>query len=129
MRRSGITLILLIVVLATDRSEAQATHAIAVDVRDQVGAVISAAEVIVHQDRSGAVMRNENEKLSDQTIATDHLGVAHVSAPDGFFDVCVMASAFTPACKKVEVRGHDVTVRFRLRVDPLIVKRLGDNFE
>ncbi len=129
MRRSGITLIVLTVLHGAPLCQAQATHDIAIEVQDQLGAAISAAEVIVHQDGSGAVVRNEKEKLSDQTIATDHLGVTHVRAPDGFFDVCVMASAFTPACKKVEVGGRDVAVRFRLRVDPLVSKRLGDTFE
>lgn len=117
-----------VLTLADPASQARSRHSIRVQVLDELGAAISGAEVFIHRDGLPIDAINENA-FPDQTTTTDHVGLDHVAAPDGFFDVCVMSSAFTPACKKVEVHGRDVTAEFRLRADPIVTKRLGDTFE
>jgi len=47
----------------------------------------------------------------------------------GFYDLCFMATSFTPECTKILVKDEeDIQHDVRLKVDPLITKHLGDTF-
>ena len=94
-------------------------------VLDSEGAVIAKAHVIIRADASG---KREPPKIPTLTIETDKQG--HFSAPVsvGFFDVCVMADAFSPECQKVFVGRESVAPKITLKADPEVMKRLGDQF-
>jgi hypothetical protein len=98
---------------------------------DSEGAAIANARVIYHRDLAGNLIDvTEDHGISDGTLKTDQTGSYKASIHPGIYDVCVMASAFTPQCKKVEIKpdGHAFPI-FRLKVDPLVTKHLGDTFQ
>lgn len=95
-------------------------------VSDSEGAAIKGAHVLFHLDTSG---RTRPAPTSDIVRETDTMGTFDVQLEPGFYDVCVMAKAFTPKCRKILVSKdgkvqHDV----RLNADPLVIKHLGDTF-
>ena len=60
---------------------------------------------------------------------SDAAGRFEVRLEPGFYDVCVMATAFAPECKKVlVVNGAAIQYDARLKADPLIMQHLGDKF-
>jgi hypothetical protein len=95
-------------------------------VTDSEGAAIKGAHVLFHLDPSG---RAKPATSVDAVRETSVAGYFEVQLDPGFYDVCVMATAFTPECGKILVSkqgdvGHDV----RLNADPLVIKHLGDRF-
>lgn len=94
-------------------------------VLDSEGAAIAKARVVIRADASGQREPTKNPMLTSET---DREG--HFSAPvsPGFYDVCVMADAFSPQCQKILVGRESVTSRITLKADPEVMKRLGDPF-
>jgi len=95
-------------------------------VSDSEGAAIKGAHLLFHLDTSG---QTNPAQTSDIFRETDAVGNFDVQLEPGFYDVCVMAKAFTPECRKILVSKeervqHDV----RLNADPLVIKHLGDTF-
>ena len=94
-------------------------------VLDSEGAAIAEAHVIIRADASG---KREPAKNPVLTIETDKQGHFSASVSVGFYDVCVVADAFSPQCQKVFVGRESVTSKITLKVDPEVMKRLGDPF-
>ena len=92
--------------------------------RDTVGATISSAHVIVHMDN---IARMAQGVPGDVVPKVDTHGRFSLQLSAGFYDVCVMADAFTPVCEKVHVRpGKTATCDFRIKVDPDVAKLIAD---
>ncbi len=94
-------------------------------VLDSEGAAVAKAHVIIRADASG---KREVPKNSTLIIETDKQGHFSALVSVGFFDVCVMADAFSPECQKVFVGRESVTPKVSLKADPEVIKRLGDQF-
>ena len=95
-------------------------------VSDSEGAAIKGARLLFHLDTSG---RANPAPTSDTLRITDAMGNFTVQLNPGFYDVCVMAKAFAPECRKILIsEGQNLQHDIRLDVDPLIVKHLGDKF-
>jgi hypothetical protein len=96
-------------------------------VTDSEGASISKAHVIIHADRSGRNAVREEEV--DSVLETDQAGHFLAQLRPGFYDLCVMANAFTPFCQKLLVDGSTILrPHIQLKPDPQVVRRLGDTF-
>jgi hypothetical protein len=95
-------------------------------VSDSEGAAIKGAHLLFHMDASG---RNKSAPSVDVVRETDTMGDFEVQLEPGFYDVCIMAKAFTPECRKILVskEGH-VHLDTHLKADPLVIKHLGDTF-
>lgn len=116
-------------VLAAILVVATAPPAIAVHGRilDTEGAGIKGARVLFHADPAGEVPPLER---ADITRETDDEGLFDLEVAQGFYDVCVMATGFTPECKKIYATdGQSIRYDSRLRIDPLVVRVLGDKFK
>jgi len=95
-------------------------------VKDSNGAAIPMAHLIVHEDISG---RSGANRKSDITVALDNAGRFTQQLERGFYDVCVMADAFVPECRKVLVtQGRTIEHPVCLKIDAAVVKRIGDRF-
>lgn len=95
-------------------------------VSDPEGAAIGKTHILIRYDASGS--KNKSSKTDIQLTANTKGNFKANLAP-GFYDVCVMADAFTPQCQKVFVgAGTIVSRRVRLQADPGVVKRLADKF-
>jgi hypothetical protein len=93
---------------------------------DSEGAAIANAHVVVRTGLSGRRNRTRN---ADIAIDTDGGGRFMLELQPGFYDVCVMADAFSPSCQKVLVTSDDVLKpRIQLKADPEVMKRIGDVF-
>jgi hypothetical protein len=96
--------------------------------REKGGAVIPDAFVLVHEDGSGQIGRPLAE---DARIRSDSQGRFRVDSrlEPGFYDVCVMAMAFVPECRKVLLKENGtVTLNFQLKIDPRVLDEFGDRF-
>lgn len=92
-------------------------------VADSEGAVIDFAHIIVHEDTSG---KPKPGGKNDIVLKTNASGRFNVQLEPGFYDICVMAMGFTPRCYKVLMDdGQTSERRTQLRIDPIIVERLG----
>ena len=93
-------------------------------VTDTVGATIPGAFVVVHPDTAGL---SSSDKRETKTLLTDANGTFGLIVRPGFYDVCVMASAFMPECRKINVKVSQLaSPRFRLRVSPEVERLLAD---
>lgn len=121
--------ILLAFILCVSAGAQQKTE-LSVTVLDQLGAVISNAQVRVHWDPSGSnVGLKDNVGVSqDLVLETDKTGHAKIELPPGFYDVFVAAPAFTPQAFKVRMKAERQGVLFKLKADPLVTHELGDKF-
>lgn len=81
------------------------------------GAPIGKAHVFVHRDPSATAA------VPDRTVDADANGKLEVALPDGFYDVCAMSAAFTPTCRKLVIRKHDVALEFRLSPSPEVLEQ------
>lgn len=96
-------------------------------VTDSEGTAINGAEVLFHLDPSGGGAKSAPHVNAFRQ--TDAKGSFEIQLKPGFYDLCVMASAFTPECSKILVTNEKTTqYDFRLNASPLIVKHLGDQF-
>jgi hypothetical protein len=107
-----------------------AREAFAVTVKGQIsdsgGAAIKGAHLLFHLDPSG---KRKPTISADIIRETDVAGNFHVQLEPGFYDVCVMAAAFTPECDKILVtREGEVQHDVHLNADPLVIRHLGDRF-
>jgi len=96
-------------------------------VLDSEGASVGGAHILIHPDLS----RSEfpHSKRDDIFLNSDSRGRFETQLEPGFFDVCVMADAFTPQCRKVYImEARILQIVFRLRADPEVVRRIGDKF-
>ena len=89
---------------------------------DSAGAELGKAHILVHSD--GA-----SRERPDRLLDADAHGKLTLSLPEGNYDVCVMSTAFTPTCRKVVLRGRDLSVRFKLSVSPEVMEQVGDTFK
>jgi hypothetical protein len=95
-------------------------------VSDSEGAAIEGAHLLFHIDTSG---RTNPTPSLDIVRETDAMGSFDVQLEPGFYDVCVMAKAFTPECRKILVsKEKEVQHLVRLNANPLVMKHLGDTF-
>lgn len=93
-------------------------------VRDNLGAVIGGAHVVMHADAVGRVTQPP-----DVTLRSDPSGRFQANASPGFYDVCVLADAFDPECRKVLVgRGSAARTDFQLRLNAAVAERIGERF-
>lgn len=95
-------------------------------VRDSEGAAIAKAHIVVRADGSGKRAAKQSADLMTETDKQGHFS-ASVTAV-GFYDVCVMADAFSPYCEKVFVNDSSLALKVQLKADPEVMKRLGDAF-
>jgi hypothetical protein len=93
---------------------------------DSEGSPIRMAYIVIHDDGSG---RATTETRADVTLRSDNRGRFSAELEPGFYDVCVMAQAFTPVCRKLLLRDKQPTnLALRLSIAPEVVKQLGDKF-
>jgi hypothetical protein len=96
-------------------------------VGDSEGAIIKGAYLMFHRDPSG---QSKPLARSDVIRETDGAGRFEVELEAGFYDVCVMAMAFTPQCRKVLVKDEEkVQYDVRMMADVLVMEHLGDKFQ
>lgn len=94
-------------------------------VRDSEGAVIAKAHVIVHWDAAGSNYLGDNiGTTEDITVTTDSTGQFVLELPQGFYDVFVTASAFSPHCEKIRLKDKQVKIEVKLKVSPVTSKEL-----
>lgn len=110
----GAAVVLAKVVMAT-----AAAGTISGQVADVMGTPIAGAEVLFHYDSSGQIATATRE---DVKRTTDADGRFEVHLDPGLYDVCVMAMAFRPTCRKVQVKEqetlhHDVKLAVDLGPD------------
>ncbi|MBV8631826.1 MAG: carboxypeptidase regulatory-like domain-containing protein [Silvibacterium sp.] len=96
-------------------------------VTDLEGAAIGGAQVIIRADASGQMGAPDQALVQ---LSTDKSGQFSPRLQPGFYDLCVMANAFTPQCQKTLVRpGANVAVVIRLKSDDLVRNAIGDKFQ
>jgi hypothetical protein len=94
------------------------------EILDSEGAAISRAYVIIHEDASARVRTGR-----DIAIRSDKAGRFTLRLGPGFYDVCAMVDAFTPACGKVRIASAQVQkLSMRLSIDAAVVREIGDAF-
>jgi hypothetical protein len=101
----------------------QPEHRFRIVVVDSEGAEVGKAHAILHAD-SPAV----DPVFPDRILDMDVHEKINLSVPDGFYDLCIMSSGFSPACRKILMQGHDAKFVLRLKVSGEMVEHLGDNF-
>ena len=95
-------------------------------VADSEGAAVRMAYIVVHEDGSG---KGTREAGADIKLRSDEGGRFSAQLEPGFYDVCVMAQAFTPDCRKVLMKeAQTASVTVRLKIDPEVIRQLGDRF-
>lgn len=94
-------------------------------VTDSEGAVIGKARVILHWDPAGSQvgLKTNTGSKEDRLVTTDSNGEFQLNVPWGFYDVFVSASAFSPHCQKIRVKG-DSKLAVKLLLDPQVSKEL-----
>jgi carboxypeptidase family protein len=93
---------------------------------DSNGAVIRNAYVIIHADGAG---QDAREPVPDTTLRTDKAGRFAIDARPGFYDICILADAFTPTCYKTFItEGSSSDRRTKLLLNSAVIQRLGDTF-
>jgi len=92
---------------------------------DSEGAAVAKAQIVIRADSSG---RREAVKGGDLILETDAKGHFSANLSPGFYDVCVMADAFSPSCQKLLIGTAPLTPKIQLKADPQVMKRLGDVF-
>jgi len=96
-------------------------------VADSEGAAIRNAFVVVRPDLAESADSNEPEM---HTLRSGKDGQFESTLDPGFYDVCVMATAFTPECRKIRVAdGPQAVLKFRLSASKVVLKQLGDTFD
>jgi hypothetical protein len=92
---------------------------------DSEGAAIEKAHIVIRADTSG---KREAVKGRDLILETDREGQFSANFPPGFYDLCVMANAFSPHCEKIFVDHAPLAPKIKLKADPEVIRRLGDTF-
>jgi hypothetical protein len=94
-------------------------------VTDNEGAPIQNAYVIVHGDSGRTSSNTDAGPKEDVVVRTDDNGSFAVEVPAGFYDVFVSALGFSPDCRKVRIKQVSHSIRFRLKIDPLVAAEFG----
>lgn len=114
------------VALCSSAATAASPGTVKGQVLDSEGAVIKGAHLLFHPDASGQARPGIRQDVMKESDAS---GRFEVQLEPGFYDVCVMATAFTPECRKVlVVTGNTFQQDARLKADPLVMQHLGDKF-
>jgi hypothetical protein len=114
----------LVFILCSSAAVAVSSGIVRGQVSDSEGAVTQRAHLLFHPDTSG---RSQSVPAADVVRETDAMGRFDVQLEPGFYDVCIMATAFTPECRKILVSKEEIVQHdARLKVDPLISQHLGD---
>ena len=119
------------IVLLTLCLAAGAQSELSVTVLDQLGAVISNAQVRIHWDPSGSNvgLKDNIGVAQDLLLQTDKTGHVKIEVPPGFYDVFVAAPSFTPQAFKVRLKAERQGVLFKLKADPLVSAELAHKIE
>lgn len=89
------------------------------------GADLGGAHVVVRADSTGCG-GNDSPMV---TLRTSRDGRFTARFEEGYYDLCVMANAFTPTCRKIQVKdGKRVEARFRLSTAVDAILNEGDSF-
>jgi hypothetical protein len=95
-------------------------------VKDELGAVIPRAKLLVRWDPASLQVEASRGENPDTTSQADERGQMAIALNPGFYDVLVTSSSFTPSCKKVRIKtGTTVSMEFKLKADPLVTAELG----
>jgi hypothetical protein len=82
-------------------------------IKDQQGAAIARAFVLVHPDQI-------NKRKNDRVLQTNSYGEYSIGLPPGFYDVFVSEVGFSPSCRKVWIRtGQTAVYDTMLVLDPV----------
>ena len=93
---------------------------------DSEGAAIAMAHIVVHEDGTG---RASELTAPDVILQSDKRGQFSAEVEPGFYDVCVMAQAFTPHCRKVLVRENQTTnLKIQLEIDLEVIGKVVDKY-
>jgi hypothetical protein len=124
-KNPSILFLLLLVPFSTSlNGQAAAPLILTGQVTDAVGAKIPRAHIVLRTDFSGGWSKTS----FDGNATTDLNGMFKLNVGSGFYDLCVMADAFTPECRKVFIKNRAVEQKFRLRVSPKVSEKIGDSF-
>lgn len=93
---------------------------------DSEGAVIQNAEIIIRADASG---RPDQFKMSNIVLTTDVRGHFSVNLMPGFYDLCVLANAFSPSCRKILVEKKPLSPKSGSTLIPKSSSASGINFD
>jgi len=119
MKTLSVVLLLLMSAVASKATTLSGT------VRDSEGAVIPKAHVVIHWDASGSNYLGDNLGIKeDITVSTDSEGKFSLELPQGFYDVFVTATAFTPRCEKLRLKDKPKTFDVKLKLSPVASKEL-----
>ncbi len=98
-------------------------------VTDAPGAAIANAMVLIHWDSDGSTVglaSNVGIK-EDLVMRTKADGTFEVDLPPGFYDIFTSAMAFSPACRKVRMKGSETQeIKLRLKPDALYTAEMGN---
>lgn len=92
---------------------------------DTEGAAMGKAHIFIRVDSAG---RKAAVQSGDLMLETDERGRFFANLAPGFYDVCIMADAFSPYCQKVLVTDTPFNLKAKMRADPEVIRRLGDRF-
>ena len=107
-------------------SGAETKTTLRVVVKDELGAVIPRARLLVHWDSSSLQIEASKGENPDTTTQTDERGQLTTELIPGFYDVLVTSPVFTPSCRKVRIKtGTPLSVEFKLKADPLVSAEIG----
>jgi len=84
-------------------------------VKDESGALIPFASVLVHRDRGAS--REAPDLSSDLRLKVNERGEFSVPVDPGLYDVVVFAGVFSPQCAKVRVTEEAGQRDFTLHID------------
>ena len=91
---------------------------------DTNGAVIAGAHIILRTDFAGGWSKQN----FDANVTTDKAGNFALNVGPGFYDLCAMADAFTPQCRKIFIKDRPAAEHFRLAASPEVSGKIGDKF-
>jgi uncharacterized membrane protein len=101
-------------------------------VTDSSGAAIASAIVLIHWDPAGSTVglaSNVGIK-EDRVVRTKEDGTFELDLPPGFYDIFATATAFSPTCRKVRMKGSETQeIKLRLNLDPLYTAEMGNRVE
>lgn len=121
-----LALVLIAFVFAATGAWAAQEASVSGHVLDSEGAAIEKAHIVFHFDHAG---QTNPKSMPDIVRETDSNGDFSANLAPGFYDICTMATGFTPQCRKILMPGSGSTQQdFRLSADPLVVSHLGDKF-
>ncbi len=120
MRFLRFSLLLLLAAVSTESATLSGT------VSDSEGAVIPNTQIIVHWDPSGSNYLKDNLGIKqDITTTSDSKGQFSLELAPGFYDVFVMATAFSPHCEKIRLKDKQIKAyEIKLKVSAVTSKEL-----